>query len=47
LNWLTDVDEDTFYKWQRRASDTIATMLREEEMRLQGAVSSQQSAISR
>ena len=33
LNWLTDVDEDTFYKWQRRASDTIATLLREEESR--------------
>ncbi len=32
LNWLTDVDEDTFYKWQRRASDTIATLLREEEV---------------
>lgn len=41
LNWLTDIDEDTFYKWQRRASDTIATMLREEEMRLQGANSNQ------
>lgn len=33
LNWLTDVDEDTFYKWQRRASDTIASLLREEELR--------------
>lgn len=35
LNWLTDVDEDTFYKWQRKASDTIASILREEELRLQ------------
>jgi hypothetical protein len=34
LNWLTDVDEDTFYKWQRRASDTIASFLREEEMQI-------------
>ncbi len=38
LNWLTDIDEDTFYKWQRRASDTIATFLREEEARFQPAV---------
>jgi hypothetical protein len=30
LCWLADVDEDTFYKWQRRASDTIATILWEE-----------------
>lgn len=30
LTWLADVDEDTFYKWQRRASDTIATLLWEE-----------------
>lgn len=30
LRWLADVDEDTFYKWQRRASDTIATILWEE-----------------
>jgi len=30
LGWLADVDEDTFYKWQRRASDTIATILWEE-----------------
>jgi hypothetical protein len=31
LSWLADVDEDTFYKWQRRASDTIATILWEEQ----------------
>jgi hypothetical protein len=36
LEWLSDIDEDTFYKWQRRASDTLATILREEEARLQG-----------
>ncbi len=27
LVWLADVDEDTFYKWQRRASDAIAEAL--------------------
>ncbi|HEU4327631.1 MAG TPA: hypothetical protein VFS21_31110 [Roseiflexaceae bacterium] len=31
LGWLADIDEDTFYKWQRRASDTIADILWEEE----------------
>jgi hypothetical protein len=31
LSWLADVDEDTFYKWQRRASDTIAAILWEEQ----------------
>jgi len=30
LAWLADVDEDTFYKWQRRASDMIAAILWEE-----------------
>ncbi len=35
LEWLVDVDEDTFYKWQRKASDTIAAILREEELKLQ------------
>jgi hypothetical protein len=30
LAWLADIDENTFYKWQRRASDTIATILWEE-----------------
>ncbi len=35
LEWLSEVDEDTYYKWQRRASDTIASILREEEVRLQ------------
>lgn len=33
LAWLADVEEDTFYKWQRRASDTIATLLWEENER--------------
>ena len=35
LSWLADVDEDTFYKWQRRASDMIATILWEENMKLE------------
>lgn len=34
LCWLADVDEDTFYKWQRRASDTIATTLWEEHAKV-------------
>jgi len=34
LAWLADVDEDTYYKWQRRASDMIAAILWEEEQRL-------------
>ncbi|GIV95931.1 MAG: hypothetical protein KatS3mg057_0588 [Herpetosiphonaceae bacterium] len=34
LNWLSNIDEDTFYKWQRRASDTIATLLWEENCKL-------------
>ena len=36
LNWLADVDENTFYKWQRKASDTIAATLREEELAARG-----------
>ena len=31
VDWLLQVDEDTFYKWQRRGSDTIAATLRERE----------------
>jgi hypothetical protein len=31
LAWLADVDEDTFYKWQRRASEAIGQVLWEEE----------------
>jgi hypothetical protein len=27
LSWLADIDEDTYYKWQRRASDMIALAL--------------------
>jgi hypothetical protein len=34
LAWLADVDEDTFYKWQRRASDTIAAILWEENAKV-------------
>jgi hypothetical protein len=37
LHWLVDVDENTFYKWQRRASDTIATILWESNARLEQA----------
>jgi hypothetical protein len=33
LAWLADLDEDTYYKWQRRASDTIALILWEEEQK--------------
>lgn len=36
--WLLDVDEDTFYKWQRRGSDTIAAALREREATAGGMV---------
>ncbi len=36
--WLLQVDEDTYYKWQRRASDTIAHILREREQLLGGNV---------
>ena len=31
VEWLLQVNEDTYYKWQRRASDTIALILRERE----------------
>jgi hypothetical protein len=32
------VDEDTFYKWQRRGSDTLAAALREREAAAGGVV---------
>lgn len=38
VDWLIQVDEDTFYKWQRRGSDTIAAALRERERAAGGAV---------
>jgi hypothetical protein len=38
VHWLLQVDEDTFYKWQRRGSDTIAAALREREAAAGGAV---------
>ncbi len=38
LEWLLQVDEDTFYKWQRRGSDTIAAALREREQAAGGPV---------
>jgi hypothetical protein len=47
LLWLADVDEDTFYKWQRKASDTIATMLWEENSKLKVLSSQQQTQGSR
>jgi len=37
LEWLLQVDEDTFYKWQRRGSDTIAAALCEREAAAGGA----------
>ncbi|HEX6293505.1 MAG TPA: hypothetical protein VFZ66_30270 [Herpetosiphonaceae bacterium] len=37
LAWLADIDEDTFYKWQRRGSDTIAATLWEENLKLSEA----------
>lgn len=33
LEWLVEIDEDTFYKWQRKASDTIASIIREQELK--------------
>ncbi len=36
LSWLADIDEDTFYKWQRRASDVIAAQLWEQQMKVAG-----------
>lgn len=38
LEWLLNLDENTFYKWQRRGSDTIAAALREREAAAGGAV---------
>ena len=38
VNWLLQVDEDTFYKWQRRGSDTVAAALRERETAAGGVV---------
>ena len=43
VDWLIQVDEDTFYKWQRRGSDTIAASLRERERAAGGAVPSELS----
>jgi hypothetical protein len=38
IRWLLQLDEDTYYKWQRRASDTIAGALREREAAAGGIV---------
>jgi hypothetical protein len=41
VDWLLQLDEDTFYKWQRRGSDTIAAALRERERALGEVVPSE------
>ena len=46
LRWLADIDEDTFYKWQRRASDIIATNLWEENAKVLGARLSQSAGLA-
>jgi hypothetical protein len=38
VDWLLQQDEATFYRWQRRASDTLAAALREREVGAGGAV---------
>jgi len=38
VTWLLQVDEDTYYKWQRRGSDAIAGALREREVAVGGTV---------
>ncbi|NJL06115.1 MAG: hypothetical protein HC911_14670 [Chloroflexaceae bacterium] len=35
LNWLVSVEDATFYKWQRQASDTIAASLWEDNVQAQ------------
>jgi hypothetical protein len=35
LVWLVDIEAPTFYKWQRKASDIIATSLWEDNARLE------------
>lgn len=44
LTWLLQVDEDTYYKWQRRASDAIARVLREREQLLGGSIAAEHTA---
>lgn len=46
VEWLLQVDEDTFYKWQRRGSDTIAAALREREAAVGGVVPSEAASAS-
>ena len=38
VDWLLLQDDATFYRWQRRASDTLAAALREREVAAGGAV---------
>jgi hypothetical protein len=45
IEWLLQANEDTYYKWQRRASDTIALILRERESFVGGVVSHDSYAI--
>jgi len=47
LEWLLQVDEDTFYKWQRRGSDTIAAALREREQAAGGPIPAETTAPTR
>lgn len=37
LNWLIDIEDATFYKWQRQASDTIAASLWEDNLQVSRA----------
>jgi hypothetical protein len=39
LNWLVAIEDPTFYKWQRKASDIIATSLWEDNTRQSAAPS--------
>ena len=38
VEWLLKQDEATFYRWQRRASDTLAVALREREVAAGGTI---------
>jgi hypothetical protein len=38
LDWMLQVDQDTWYKWQRRGSDAISAALRERERAAGGSV---------
>lgn len=38
IEWMLQVDQDTWYKWQRRGSDTLSAAVREREAALGGPV---------